>query len=291
VSGNEAWQPRANSATIKTADLDPLTVRDLRPPALILSMTLVGIGLSAVILFAAMPPIITQAYRGESLPMLDAMIRGQAVHPVEHYLRVWRDLSLRILTVEVALGLVLALLSWSPLQRVADRVLGAPVVSPRDGARSRMTRGQLIVANCVVFALVGAQLVNIGLQREDWPFSNYPMYSGEQTDQLRWIRLYGVAQAGEFPLTPERQLRPFDSVRVHHSLGQLLTRADDATATRRALQNLHALYERGRRAGEHTGPPIQALRLYRVSWHIEPGLTNRSAPEERELLYELRIGD
>jgi len=198
---------------------------------------------------------------------------------------------MKILTVEAALGFLLALLSWPPLQRAVDRVLGPPVVSPGPDARSRMTRGQLIVANCVVFALVGTQAVDIGLQREDWPFSNYPMYTGEQTDQLRWIRLYGVAQAGEFPLTPERQLRPFDSVRVHYSLGQLLTQADHGTSTRRALQNLHELYERGRRAGEHTGPPIQALRLYRVSWRIEPGLTNRSAPEERELLYELRVAD
>ena len=266
-------------------------MRELRPPSLILVMTLLGIGLSAGVLFAVVPGIIAPAYRGESFPLLNAMIRGQAVHPVEHYLRVWRDLSLKILTVEASLGLLLALLSWPPLQRVVDRAMGAPVVGPRDGARSRMTRGQLIVANCVVFALVGTQLVNIGLQREDWPFSNYPMYSGEQTDQLRWIRVCGVAQAGEFPLAPERQLRPFDSVRVHHSLGQLLTRADDGTSTRRALQNLHELYERGRRAGEHSGPPIQALRLYRVSWRIEPGLTNRSAPEERELLYELRIAD
>jgi hypothetical protein len=271
--------------------LDPLTVRELRPPALILLMTLLGIGLSAAILSAVVPPIIAQAYRGESLPLLNAMIRGQAVHPVEDYLRAWRDLSMQILIVEVTLGLLLALLCWPPLQRTVDRVLGAPVVSPRHDPRSRMTRRQLIVANCVVFALVGIQLLNIGLQREDWPFSNYQMYAGEQTDQLQWIRLYGVAQAREFPLSPG-QLRPFDhSVRVHHSLGQLLTRADHDTSTRRALQNLHELYERGRRAGEHTGPPIQALRLYRVIWRIEPGLTNKSAPEERQLLHELRVGD
>jgi hypothetical protein len=266
-------------------------VRELRPPALILLMTLLGIGLSAAILFAVVPPVIAQAYRGESLPLLNAMIRGQAVHSVEHYLRVWRDVSTKILTVEAALGLVLALLSWPSLQRAVDRVLGAPVIGPRDDARSRMTRGQLIVANCVVLALVGTQVVDIGLQREDWPFSNYPMYSGEQTDQLRWIRLYGVAQGREFPLTPERQLRPFDSVGVHHSLGQLLAREDHAASTRRALQNLQELYERGRRAGEHDGPRIQALRLYRVIWRIEPGLTNRSRPEERELLYELRVAD
>ncbi len=265
-------------------------MRALRPPALVLLVTLLGIGLSAAILFAVVPPIIAQAYRGESFPMLNAMIRGQAVHPVEHYLRVWRDLSMKILTIEAALGVLLALLAWPPLQRAVDRVLGAPVVSPGPGG-SRMTWGQLIVANCVVFALVGAQVVDIGFQREDWPFSNYPMYSGEQTDRLRWIRLYGVARAGEFPLTPERQLRPFDSVRVNYSLGQLLTRADHDASTRRALLNLHELYERGRRAGEHIGPPLQALRLYRVSWRIEPGLTNRSAPEERELLYELRVAD
>ncbi len=63
-------------------------MRELRLPALILLMALLGIGLSAAVLFAVVPPIIAPAYRGESLPR--------------------REVSTKILTVEAALGLVLS---------------------------------------------------------------------------------------------------------------------------------------------------------------------------------------
>jgi hypothetical protein len=260
------------------------------PPAFVLLMTFLGLGLSAGILFAVVPTIIAQAYQGESLAILNAMIQGQALHPVGHYLQVWRDVSVKILTVGAMLGLLLALLSWVPLQRAVDRVLGAPVADQRNGARFGMTRWQLTVANCVVFALVGVQVADIALQREDWPFSNYPMYAGEQTAELRWMRLYGVAQAEEVRLVPDQYLRPFDDLRMHNWLG-VLARGGHDTETRRALQDLYRLYEAGRRAGEHHGPPVQALRLYRERWRIEPGLANKAAPEERELIYELRVAD
>src|SRR5262245_57621123 len=40
------------------------------------------------------PPIIESAYRGESLPVLNGMIRGQHVHPVTFYLQLWNHITL-----------------------------------------------------------------------------------------------------------------------------------------------------------------------------------------------------
>src|SRR4029450_10770725 len=40
------------------------------------------------------PPIIESAYRGESLPVLNGMIRGQHVHPVAFYLQLWNRITL-----------------------------------------------------------------------------------------------------------------------------------------------------------------------------------------------------
>lgn len=267
------------------------SLRDLRAPTLVLLMTVLGLGVSAAILFGVVPGIITRAYRGESLSLLNSMIRGQTSFPVEHYLQVWRDICLRVLRVEATLGLLLAVLSWPVVQRGVDRLLGQ-AATPTGSEAFRMSRGQLVVANCVVFTLLGLQIFDLSLQREDWPFSNYPMYAAQQTERYAWIRVYGVAETGEFPLVPERQLGPWDTVRINYSFSSsVLHPVDHSASSQRALQNLYSLYEAGRRAGEHNGPALHALRLYREQWRVEPGLGNKTTPEERQLIYEIDVAD
>ena len=263
-----------------------MTLNALRAPASVLLLTLVAVGLSAGLLLGVVPWIIAQAYRGESLPVLNAMIRGQAAVPVDHYLSIWRALAMQILAGETSIGLLLVLLSFSPLQHVIDRRLGpAPSVS-------RMSPRQVIAASLVVLVLAGFQLANIVFQREDWPFSSYPMYAGRQGDRIAWLRVYGVTPSVELPLVPEHHLRPFDAARLNYSLARgVLGRDDHPAITERAMKSLYRLYETGRRAGDHEGPPVQALRLYREGWQILPSLANKPAPEERRLLFELPVAD
>src|SRR5919108_1286145 len=49
----------------------------------------------------AVPPLIESVYRGESLPALNALIKGQFQHPVSHYLQVWDRI-----TVDVGIWLI-----------------------------------------------------------------------------------------------------------------------------------------------------------------------------------------
>jgi len=269
-----------------------VSCRMRKAPALILLTTAIGIGLSAIVLFAAMPPVIISAYRGESLSVLNGMIRGQAVTPVDHYLQVWREFSIQILTLEAVVGFVFAGLASRVVQRRVDRLLGLTPGTPLTGPTVRMSGRQRVLANAVVAAVLGVQLFDISMQREDWPFSNYSMYAGQQSERAAWIRVYGVTQTGEVALVPERYLRPFDAVRINYSFGHVLDRADQVSSVRRALQSLNALYEGGRRAGEHQGPALQSLRLYQEAWLIEPpALANKARPNERHLLYELRLTD
>ena len=51
------------------------------------------------------PSIIENAYRGESLPFLNDIISGQAIHPVEHYLASWETISWRLLGVLSLIGI------------------------------------------------------------------------------------------------------------------------------------------------------------------------------------------
>src|SRR5215813_12201640 len=41
----------------------------------------------------AAPPLIESVYRGESLPVLNSLIKGQSQHPVSHYLQVWDKIT------------------------------------------------------------------------------------------------------------------------------------------------------------------------------------------------------
>ncbi len=79
-----------------------------RSHPLVLSLIALGAGLALWIAFARLvvPPLIERAYRGESLPIFNRMIRGQASVPVEHYLHVW-DLTVpRITVAALAFGLI-----------------------------------------------------------------------------------------------------------------------------------------------------------------------------------------
>lgn len=52
------------------------------------------------------PALIASAYRGESLPFLNSIISGQAIHPVEHYLAAWQKMSWRVLGMMLVVGLI-----------------------------------------------------------------------------------------------------------------------------------------------------------------------------------------
>jgi len=63
------------------------------------------------------PPVIESAYRGESLPVLNSLIRGQATHSVDEYMRDWEQFAWRSTVASTAfglLGLVLIMVTTSP---------------------------------------------------------------------------------------------------------------------------------------------------------------------------------
>ncbi|MEZ4417489.1 MAG: sulfatase-like hydrolase/transferase [Gemmatimonadota bacterium] len=75
--------------------------------------------------FVVVPNLIRSAYRGESLPALNALITGQAENGVRVYLGLWRKAALAATAALVA-GLVLAALAYrfrAPLDSLRARVL------------------------------------------------------------------------------------------------------------------------------------------------------------------------
>jgi hypothetical protein len=63
---------------------------------LLLVLMAVSLGLWIVVAKLVVPPVIESAYRGESWSFLNRMIRGQAVHPVHHYLQAWDSVAMAL---------------------------------------------------------------------------------------------------------------------------------------------------------------------------------------------------
>src|SRR5262245_5597263 len=70
----------------------------------------------------AVPPLIQSAYRGESLPIFNSMIKGQHVHPVRRYLQKWDGLAASILVSWLGFWLLALVMSTSVFFR---RFVGA----------------------------------------------------------------------------------------------------------------------------------------------------------------------
>jgi predicted DCC family thiol-disulfide oxidoreductase YuxK len=84
------------------------TVFGLSRTQLLLTLCLVSLGLWMVVAKLAVPPLIESAYRGQSFPVLNGIIEGQAELPVEFYLQLWN----RITTTVLLVGLSFFGLSW-----------------------------------------------------------------------------------------------------------------------------------------------------------------------------------
>jgi len=81
----------------------------------------------------AIPPLIERAYRGESLPIFNRLISGQASHPVQDYLKSWHQIAWPLSIVCAIFGLGAAVASRPEFQRVAraelDRIAWHKFVS------------------------------------------------------------------------------------------------------------------------------------------------------------------
>jgi len=70
------------------------------------------------------PPIIASAYRGESLPFLNNMIKGQHIHPISYYLQKWDWLSIAYLSNALELWLLILVVSSPTFLRMFRTFVG-----------------------------------------------------------------------------------------------------------------------------------------------------------------------
>lgn len=167
-----------------------------------------------------------------------------------------------------------------PAAASSDRSDGEPRVRP-------MPRSRMLLVSLVVAAILAGQLYDTAVDGDHWPFSSYPMFAKPRESVVRLKRLYGVTTAGEVPLVVPRHLAPFHEARLMTAFKRLGRRDDRALRLNAALHGVLEIYEQRRRAGAHDGPMLDGVRLYLVTWPLEPAAANRDAPGTRRLLGEV----
>jgi hypothetical protein len=226
------------------------------------------------------PHLIAKAYRGESLAIFNRLISGQANHGLSEYLADWNRIANKVSFGLVVLGVfvLLAVVGWT-----ASEVPGRA-----DSAGINMSKARLFVVYGLGAIILGGGLSDLVRDTEHWPFAQYAMFSEtEMSNTYTMFRLYGVLDESplvEVPLDSDLYLQPFDNSRLTPALQYAAknNRLDEA------VTNCLVRYDTLRRAGRHNGPPLVAMRLYRVTWTLEPSAGNVDRPDHKELLAEVR---
>jgi hypothetical protein len=141
----------------------------------------------------------------------------------------------------------------------------------------------------LVAVVVSGHLYALAVDRELWPFSQYPMYARAAHEWTVLVpRLVGVQRDGrEMDLVDTAYLQPFDQARLMQALGGLEQQPNGRVQVTKALADCLSRYERRRNEGAHDGPELGALRLYHVLWTMPPETRNLATPERRDLVLEV----
>jgi hypothetical protein len=174
----------------------------------------------------------------------------------------------------------------------SQRTISAPDAPAFPPARRRL-------ALWIIYVVLGVHVFAMIDKIDEWPLSYYSMYSRVQPAEFRWDVVYGVTADGrEVKLQHDDYWEPIGAFRLGYALRHMRQRVDSQvvggtraspasgmSAVDRTIAGLMNIYE-SRRGSEHEGPPLAKLRLYTVTWRLDPRLANLNRPERRELVSE-----
>lgn len=163
-----------------------------------------------------------------------------------------------------------------------------------------MKKSRVILLSTVSFLLIMGSLLSLILDKEYWPFSPYPMFSGVKGDASyvsTTLQLYGVTQEephDEIIIPMEgKYIQPFHGAVFMTALKRMESEHNPKRSSRllnKGLLDTLERYEKHRLAGDHNGPPLQGLRLYRVKGYRDAGSGYVERPDYRKLIAEAEQG-
>ena len=157
-----------------------------------------------------------------------------------------------------------------------------------------MTNRRVYLVYTIIFIITAGSVFDIVTQKEHWPFSSYPMFSSVKRNySLNWWMLFGVTKTdptSEIPLTDPKYIQPLRDIHIQLVLSKK-RKPENMTYEHyleEALRHILSRYEVLRIAGEHNGPELSGIRLYRYEWKLNPMIHAVEKPDVRELILEVR---
>ncbi len=153
-----------------------------------------------------------------------------------------------------------------------------------------MGRTRLLLIYSLGALILGGSLYDVIRGTEHWPFYHYRLVAQAiESRSLEAFVLFGVTgekPSREIPLTQFQYTQPFDNSRLRVALGYIYAARRDQLSA--AVRDCLMRYEALRRTGHHHGPALQAIRLYRAYWVLDPWGRNVDYPDRKVLLMEIR---
>ncbi len=200
----------------------------------------------------------------------------------QHY---WPRYHLVALALVLVVGGALLVLSTMRGQRFLNSLLG-PL---DDRIAFRMPgSGRSRVVTAVWLTILLPQLLAVVSGFEAWPFSPYGMYSAVQAPVVSVPRLAVMTDTGLVTVGDLDWLRPFDTSRLDVALNRLI-RQGDQVALQQAAQFALGRYERARARAGGTWPQARGIGVYRDTWLLQPGASNRLTPDSTAVIFEAPI--
>lgn len=254
----------------------------------IVSLTILWVIFSKFML----PPLIESVYRGENLSVINRLITGQAIHPVEYYLTKSSTLAWSILLILLPLDLIAFVIIYPGFQVLVDATFGTVDKNGRSlDPLITLKRYRIWVVYAAIILITGGSLFDIVTDREHRPFSPYPMYSWVYLDSFfDSYRLYGVREEEglhEISLWELRYIQPFDFSRLDIALRAMSNSPKRQRFIGKALHDILVRYRVLRRLGRHKGPQLRAIRLYFLHWKLDAWARNVEEPDRKELIFEI----
>jgi hypothetical protein len=128
--------------------------------------------------------------------------------------------------------------------------------------------------------VLGGNLASLIFNRQIWPFSPYPMFAdAEDPRTFETLVLVGEpVDGGEFWFENQGYLSDaLAPMIITSGFGGRRARPGMNDVDER-LRETYELYERRRRQGLSSAPPLRRLQLYRFSWELRPDLANLRTP-------------
>ena len=132
----------------------------------------------------------------------------------------------------------------------------------------------------LVAIVLGGNLASFLFNRQIWPYSPYPMFADvEDPHTFETLALVGEpVDGGEIWFEGQGYLSDALSPMVINSAFGGRRASPGMTGLDERLRETYEFYERRRRQGLSSAPPLRRLHLYRFSWTLRPDLANLRTP-------------